>query len=445
VHIFLSHSSTQKPLVREVKRYLPEYLGSWIDEDRLLFGDDLSDSIETTIKSDMDYVLLFIDEHAALSSWVTKELEWTLQTEKVTGRTILLPIVIDEHALRAIANIEIQNRKHLRLKDFLESSVRALADSIASELFALVCRDMDRLRAPKPKTASAMLSEADTLLKAQAALIQKAVFPHRQSNPISRETLREVVNSQGEKPIHSADFEAVLSAVASRNLIPGLLYDGFELFLVEEHASWKAEIQHSKKERIGRKAATFVQNGMKILLDAGSTVEEVVRVICKRIETRSLINLAIATTSINIADMISDCCVTMGFDDDFSAVRLFVPGGRVRPNTQAIVPAMGCDRGYLGRLAEELGPFDLGFVGVNGIGLDGSFTTHENAEATNKRDIMSASAKSVLVGDSSKLGIILECQFGELNEAARLIIDEEERSAEWCLSLGSRSSMVVLA
>jgi len=445
MHIFLSHSSKQKPLVREIKHHLPEYLGSWIDEDKLLFGDNVSDSIEASIRSDMDYVLLFIDEHAAQSPWVTKELAWTLQTEKITGRTILLPIVIDEHALRSIGNIELQNRKHLRLRDFLESSVRALADSIASELFALVCRDMDRLRAPKPKSASATISEADSLLKAQATLIQKAVFPHRRENPISRETLRTVVNSQTPNQIEEADFEALLSVVAGRNMIPGLLYDGFELFLVEEHASWKAEIQHSKKERIGRRATSLIQNGMRIILDAGSTVEEIARVLCKRLETRSLTSITIATTSINIADMISGCCVRMGFDDDFSAVRLFVPGGRVRPNTQAIVPTSERDAGQLGRLSVELGKFSLAFVGVNGIGMDGTFTTHGNAEAINKKDILAAALESIVVGDSSKLGLSLECNFGELSDGTRLIIDDDETSRGWRSTLGAKASLVVLA
>ncbi|MBI3589644.1 MAG: TIR domain-containing protein [Candidatus Liptonbacteria bacterium] len=288
MQIFLSHSSRQKPLIRELKRHLPDYLGAWLDEERLLFGDDISRSVEATIKSDTDYLLLFIDGYAAESAWVAKELEWTLQAEKTHARTILLPIVIEEDALRRIGNIEIQNRKHLSLKDFLESSVRALAESITSELFALVCRDITRLRSPKPPTATAALADADAFVHSQAALIQKAVFPHRKSNPIARETLREVISAQCEVAIEATDFEPVLSAIVQRNLIPGLFYDGFELYLVEEHASWKAEVQKVKKERIGKRTAMLIQNGMTLCLDAGSTTEEIVRLLCKRIETRAI-------------------------------------------------------------------------------------------------------------------------------------------------------------
>lgn len=445
MQIFLSHSSKQKPLVREIKRYLPEYLGPWIDEEKLLFGDNISTSIETTIKSDTDYVLLFIDQHAATSNWIAKELEWTLQAEKTHGRTILLPVVIDDNALREIGNIEIQNRKFLRLQDFLESSVRTLADSIASDLFALVCRDMERLRKPKPKTPSATIADADTLLRAQAALIQKAVFPHRKPNPISLETLREVMNSQSDNPIGAEELEGVLSSVVRRNLIPGLVYDGFALFLFEEHASWKAEMQHHKKEKVGRKAAGFIQNGMKIILDAGSTIEEIVRLLCKKIENRALTKVTIATTSINIADMISDCCVGMGFDDDFSAVRLYVPGGQIRPSTQAIIPAYGTERGQIQRLADHLGGFDLAIIGVNGIDADAGFTTHDNAEALNKVDIVRASTSRIVVGDSSKIGIVLEYKFADFDEDLKFVVDDDQNSQKLCDVLASRASKIILA
>jgi len=44
--IFFSHSSRDKPLVREIQKSLPEHIKSWIDEKELLIGDDLKDSIK---------------------------------------------------------------------------------------------------------------------------------------------------------------------------------------------------------------------------------------------------------------------------------------------------------------------------------------------------------------------------------------------------------------
>jgi hypothetical protein len=113
MQIFLSHSSKQKPLVREIRRQLPEYLGAWIDEEKLLFGENIVSSLSSAISSETDYVLLFIDEYAVASKWVDKEITWALEAEKSQCRTILLPIVLDEKALTSLDNVGIQSRKYL--------------------------------------------------------------------------------------------------------------------------------------------------------------------------------------------------------------------------------------------------------------------------------------------------------------------------------------------
>lgn len=425
MQIFLSHSSRQKPLVREVRKCLPGHLGAWIDEERLLFGDDIASSIEQTIKIDTDFVLLFIDASAAASAWVLREIEWTLEAERVAGRTILLPIAIEEAAIHLLDIPELQRRKYLVLRDFTELSVRTLAESISGELFALLCRDVHHMKNPAPRGLLDAVADADALLKSYAELIQKVIFPHRKANPISEETLREVVNSQLDAPIDAKAFEAILSKVLQRSLVPGLHTDGFELYLVEEHASWKSNFQRQKKERIAKRAASFIQNGMAIFLDAGSTAEQVVEIVCRRIEQRAITRMTLATTSINIADMISDCCVRMGFDDDFSAVRLFVPGGQVRPGTQAIIALPGQVTTQVAQLSQAVGGFDLAIVGVNGIHRDAGFTTHENPEATNKRDMIGAARRTLILGDSSKVGIALECPFATFDDDVLFVVDDD--------------------
>jgi len=426
MRVFLSHSSKQKPLVREIRACLPAFLVSWLDEENLLFGDDIPRSIAATIKSDTDYVLLFLDSHAAKSPWVRKEISWALETEKMRSRTILLPIVVEEGAIEALGNVELQARKYLQLRDYQEVAVQSLGRSIADSLFALICRDMQRLH--HPDRAVDRLVESDTHIKMQATLIHKIVFPHRRSNPIAKEKLLEVINTQNTDALGVGQLETILAAIAQRNLIPGFNYDGFAAYLVEEHAQWKGELHHDRKERIGRRAAELVQNGMKVILDAGSTIEELAQVICKRIETRSLTRLTVATTSVNIADMLSDCCVRMGFDDDYSAVTLLIPGGRIRPNTQAIVPIMSDGTRDVADLARLVGGFDLCFVGVNGIDRSAGLTTHANAEAANKRHLLSVSRRRIIMGDASKIGIVLEECFARFDDDIAVIIDDDPMS-----------------
>jgi DeoR/GlpR family transcriptional regulator of sugar metabolism len=444
MQVFLSHSSRQKPLVREVKRNLPEYLNLWIDEQKLLFGDNIPVSLEATIKSDTDYVLVFIDQYAMASTWVANELKWALEAERIHNRTILLPIVIDEDAFQRLANVELRNRKYLSLEDYSEASIRALSDAITSELFALVARDLQNLRTAKPKAASSAISSADALIHANAALIQEAVFPHRRTNPISVQALRGAVNSKSAGQLSSDEFESILSTVIHRNLVPGLYFDGFELYLVEEHSLWKSEVHHAKKERIGRKVSTLIKNDMKIFLDAGSTTREIASIISKKIETHVLTKLTLATTSIHIANVISQCCVTMGFDDTFSAVQLLVPGGRVRPATQAIV-SVDVDHSQILRLADFVGGFDMGVIGVNGVDSDGGFTTHDNAEVLNKVDIMRVSRTRLLAGDSSKIGIVLEEKFAVFSDDIQFVVDDDPNNAKLRTLLECHKDKIILA
>jgi DeoR/GlpR family transcriptional regulator of sugar metabolism len=445
MRIFLSHSSRQKPLVREVRNHLPHHLATWLDEERLLFGDAITSSLEKTIKTDSDYVLLFLDHAAAMSPWVRQELRWALAAEVDQRRTIVLPILVDSDALPLLEHPELEHRRHLRLGDYTETAVRSLAETISGELFALICRDMDRLHKPAPKSQLDTIADAETLLKANATLIQKAVFPHRQSNPISRAKLLEILNAYTAQRLSEDAFDALIASVQHRGLIPGLSYDGFEAFLVEEHSSWKADVEHDKKEKIGRKVVTAIKNGMKVFLDAGSTTEEIVRLLCRKIESRLLTNALIATTSVNIADMISDCCVRMGFDDDFSAVRLFIPGGRIRPNTQAIVGAFGNVPRQILSLSELVDGFDLCVVGVNGVDSAGGFTTHANDESLNKMDILSVSAKRFIAGDSSKLGIVLPCRFAGFHDAVTLVVDNDPVNEHLAKILRDHPEKVLLA
>lgn len=425
MRIFLSHSSRQKPLVREIRTHLPSFLATWLDEDHLLFGDDIAGCIRDAIAVEADYVVLFLDQSAAQSQWVHREVAWALEAERQSGRTFLLPVLLEKLDLTEISGFDFRARKYLQLQDFQESSVLALGKGLGDALFALVCRDMQRLHNPEMRTAFSKIRESDALLHQQAALLQRVVFPHRAVNPITIERLLGVVNSHNRELLQIEELDEIITAVIQRNLIPGLSYDGDVAFLVEEHAQWKRELHHDKKERLGKKAAALVANGAKVMIDAGSTAEEIVRVLCKRIENRLITRLTVATTSVNIADMISDCCVRMGFDDDFSAVTLLVPGGRIRPNTQAIVPLGRREQSDLRTIADEVGGFDIGFVGVNGIDTEGGFTTHANAERWNKADILAACERRFIVGDSSKVGIVLEERFASFADDVRLVIDDD--------------------
>src|SRR5262250_1739150 len=96
--IFLSHRSRDKALVREFRAMLPSFLGTWLDEDSLCWGDSFPAELRTTIQSGVDFLVIFMDRDAVNSKWVRQELEWAMQRERELKRTFILLFVIDEIA-----------------------------------------------------------------------------------------------------------------------------------------------------------------------------------------------------------------------------------------------------------------------------------------------------------------------------------------------------------
>ncbi|GMA86837.1 hypothetical protein GCM10025868_20870 [Angustibacter aerolatus] len=81
-------------------------------------------------------------------------------------------------------------------------------------------------------------------------------------------------------------------------------------------------------------------------------------------------------------------------------------GGRVRPNTLAVVGASVT--AMLGRYV-----VDLAILGANGISLTHGLTTPDPAVADVKTQAIRSSRRRVLVGVHSKFGISAFCRFGE--------------------------------
>ena len=401
---------------------MPSNISTWLDENDLVWGDSLAPTFEKAIKSDADYVVIFVNEVAGRSEWVRKEMNWALEREKELKRTFLLPVFIRSEGDTVMSSFpELADRKNIQIFDYTEFGLKNAADQLTAGLFSLICDDLARMQAPAPVNMGETIDLADNLLKDLAAQIQKAVFPYREDNTISVEELYQIISRDND--LSEAEFNDQLERIVQRNLIPGLSYDGYELYLVEEHSLWKASMNHEKKVSIARKAAALVKTNMKVYIDAGSTTAEVVKILCKRIEMRKLTNLSIVTPSVNLADMISDCCVRMGFDDDITAVHLYIPGGIVRPATQAIVPYEGREND-LEVLAEHLGGYDLALIGANGISESAGLTTHANQELYGKRKAFESARKRVILCDDSKLGLELEYKIADLSDDITLISND---------------------
>lgn len=94
--VFISHSSHDKPFVRQLSDGLSRHgISSWVDEAELHFGDSLVQKISDAIEH-ISLVLAVISEHSVNSSWVRQELEWAMTKEIKNRRVVVIPIVIQK-------------------------------------------------------------------------------------------------------------------------------------------------------------------------------------------------------------------------------------------------------------------------------------------------------------------------------------------------------------
>jgi hypothetical protein len=156
--IFLSHSNRDKPLIREVRSYLPQHIRTWIDEEELLFGEDIETSLKKAISLESDFVVIFIGRESVQSEWVKKELRWALKHEKKIGRTFVLPVILDIDAWEQIEPKEFQRRKYLVCNDYSEAGIKALSEKLKDELFAWVSRHLDESK-EKPQDKPKIIVE----------------------------------------------------------------------------------------------------------------------------------------------------------------------------------------------------------------------------------------------------------------------------------------------
>lgn len=141
--------------------------------------------------------------------------------------------------------------------------------------------------------------------------------------------------------------------------------------------------KHSKnqliKEKLGREAAKLIHNNESIIIDSGTTTEEVAKALYRHE------NLVVMTNGLNVASELARAENT----------EVMMTGGTLRQKSLS----------FYGRQAEvSLSNlrFDKVILGVDGIELQSGITTHFEHEATLNRLMCAISKNVIAVTDSSK-------------------------------------------
>ena len=159
----------------------------------------------------------------------------------------------------------------------------------------------------------------------------------------------------------------------------------------------------SQKRAIANKAFEFLEEDDSIILDAGTTMFELARLIGK-----STIRITVITNSTVISGEISNN----------PNVELIVVGGKVRLNTLATVGSIPIE--MLKRINVT-----KTFVAANGITVENGLTTPDFEEAAVKKAMLLSGVERFLLADHSKFKKVSMCQIAPVSMLDYTITDQQ--------------------
>ncbi len=163
----------------------------------------------------------------------------------------------------------------------------------------------------------------------------------------------------------------------------------------------RRQIATEEKRRIGVKAASLIPDHSSILINIGTTTEQVATAL------RGRKGLLVITNNINVVNIL------MGNPD----IELIVAGGVVRP----------ADGGVVGEAAVDFirqFKVDYAIIGTSGIDEDGTLLDYDYREVKVARAIMGSARQTILVADSLKYERTAPVRIGHLSDLDCFVTNE---------------------
>ena len=155
------------------------------------------------------------------------------------------------------------------------------------------------------------------------------------------------------------------------------------------------------KARIAEAAAELIPNRASVILNIGTTTEQVARVL------RGHRGLLAITNNLNVASILSE-------SDD---VEVVVTGGMVRKSDRGIVGAAAIDLIRQFRV-------DFAIIGTSAIDEDGELLDFDYREVRISQAILEQARKKILVADATKFQRRAPVQIGHLTAMDYFVTDE---------------------
>lgn len=154
------------------------------------------------------------------------------------------------------------------------------------------------------------------------------------------------------------------------------------------------------KQRIGQLAATHVEHGRSLIINIGTTTEEVSKALLHHKAIR------VVTNNLNVASILSN-------NEDAEVI---VAGGLVRKRDRGIVGEATID--FMRQFK-----VDVGIIGVSGIEADGTLLDYDYREVRVTQAIFEQSREVWLVADQSKFGRHALVRLGNITQIDKFFTD----------------------
>jgi DeoR family transcriptional regulator, fructose operon transcriptional repressor len=196
---------------------------------------------------------------------------------------------------------------------------------------------------------------------------------------------------------------------------------GRAVYFESQEPAFFARLGECEREKlaIGRLAASLVNPGESIILDAGTTTLAVAQVLTQK--------CVVITNSLPIAGV-------LGNRPDITTI---ISGGEVRGSTYALVGPM-VRNSLQGFNADKL------FLGATGISLERGLSTENMLESEVKQAMLKAAKQVILLAHSKKVGQVFYHSFAQWN-MVQILVTDDGLSGEICAELKSMGVLVLIA
>lgn len=209
---------------------------------------------------------------------------------------------------------------------------------------------------------------------------------------ISRETVRRDLENMEAKGMLRRIHGGAMKAEVSQE--KGLPYTSFH----------KRKEEHSfSKEKIALEAVNYIQEGQAVALDSGTTSLILAKAIKGRFHT-----LTVVTNSLAIANELADA----------EGITLVLTGGIYRSDEEAFVSDIAT-------LIFSKINVDIFFLTTCGISVERGITYQRMDEIIVQNKMMEAAAKTIVIADSSKLGVNSLVKMCGIDQISMIITDSE--------------------